>query len=114
MKNEKEVANFLENEGFQIVKLENLNFKDQVKIFQNAKIIAGLHGAGFANVCFCRPDTKIVEIKSNRTAKLYENLAITNSLDYRSLMFESENFVSENYFGEIEVSISMLKKTIEN
>ena len=33
--------------------------------FFNAKKMVGLHGAGFANIVFCKPNTKILELQSN-------------------------------------------------
>ena len=112
--NENEVKNFLINKGFKSITLGNLHFSDQIKIFNNAEIIIGLHGAGFANMCFCRPGTKIVEIKSNKTKKVIENLANKNDLFYKSISCEPTKFISENSFGHINVPINLLKKVIED
>ena len=112
--NENEVKNFLINKGFKSIILGNLHFSDQIKIFNNAEIIIGLHGAGFANMCFCKPGTRIIEIKSTKTKQVIENLARTNDLFYKSISFEPTNFVSENSFGQINVSINSLKKIIED
>jgi len=111
--NEKEVKEFLLKEGFKIIKLGNENFKDQVSIFNNADIIVGLHGAGFANLSFCKPKTKIIELKNKTAGKVIENLAIKNDLDYRTLSFESAKFDNSNQFGHINVSLNFLKKTID-
>ena len=112
--NENEVKSFLINKGFESIILGNFHFSDQIKIFNNAEIIIGLHGAGFANMCFCKPGTKIIEIKSTKTKQVIENLARTNDLFYKSISFEPTNFVSENSFGQINVSINLLKKIIED
>ena len=112
--NEYQVRSFLINKGFESIILGNLHFRDQIKIFNNAEIIIGLHGAGFANMCFCKPGTKIIEIKSNKTKKVIENLAKTNDLFYKSISCEPTKFVSENSFGHINVSINLLKKVIED
>ena len=114
MINGNEVKNFLINEGFESIILGNLHFRDQIKIFNNAEIIIGLHGAGFANICFCKPGTRIIEIKSTKTKQVIENLARTNDLFYKSISCEPTNFVSENSFGQISVPINLLKKIIED
>ena len=62
--NENEVKSFLAKEGFKNIVLSNIHFKDQAKIFNNAEIIVGLHGAGFANLCFCKPGAKVIELKN--------------------------------------------------
>ena len=55
--------NYLEGKGFKSYKTGELPFLNQVYLFNNAKQIVGAHGAAFANLVFCKKDTKIVEIK---------------------------------------------------
>ena len=43
-------------------KLSTLSIFDQISLFNSAKLVLGLHGAGFANVIFCKKNTKIYEI----------------------------------------------------
>jgi len=112
--NEDAVKDFLESNGFISLKLSNQHFKRQVEIFNNAKIIVGLHGAGLANVCFCKAGTKIVELKSNSAGKQYENLAIKNKLIYKSISSQPTKFDYNNQFGHISVSIEKLNKIIES
>ena len=52
--------------------------------FRNADTIVGLHGAGFANLVFCTPSTKIVEIKANPNDIVIKSLANKNNLTYES------------------------------
>ena len=111
--NENEVKQFLTKNGFENIILGNMHFRDQVKIFNSAEIIVGLHGAGFANLCFCKPGTKIIEFRSTTDGKMYENLAISNSLIYKSINSEAIKFKLAQY-GHINVSIDSLKKTIES
>jgi hypothetical protein len=44
--------------------LENMPFIDQVRVFNNAKLIIGIHGAGLANVLFCKPNTILIEVNA--------------------------------------------------
>ena len=64
--NHKETINFLKEKGFEILKLENFDFKEQVYIFKNASIIVSAHGAGLANVCFSKKNCKVIEIKPSK------------------------------------------------
>ena len=89
-----------------------MHLRDQVKIFNNAEIIVGLHGAGFANLCFCKPGTKIIELRNTTDSKVLENLAISNSLIYKSINFEAIKFKVAQY-GHINVSINLLKKQLK-
>ena len=52
--NLEEVQNLLKEKSFDIVKLENLSFDEQIYVFSNAKIVVGAHGAGLTNLCFSK------------------------------------------------------------
>ncbi len=60
--NEDEVMEVLQKFGFEIVAPESLSFRQQVALFNGAKIIISPHGAGLTNIVFCEPKTTIVEI----------------------------------------------------
>tara|TARA_B100000674_G_C37947614_1_gene965706 strand:+ start:76 stop:1185 length:1110 start_codon:yes stop_codon:yes gene_type:complete len=112
IQNEDEVKNYLSQIGFESVRLGEYSFEDQVSIFHNAEIIVGLHGAGFANIVFSKPNAKIIELKKRSHAgKEIENLAKSNNLLYKYLKFDSLD-THENQFGHINVSINELKKNI--
>ena len=113
IQNEEEVKKFLSSAGFENVRLSDYSFQDQVSIFNKAEIIIGLHGAGFANTVFSRPNTKIIELKvKTHPGKEIENLAISNKLSYKALKFDLIGIDHANQFGHINVSISELKKNI--
>ena len=50
--------------GFEVVTLGQLSFIEQAKIFYTSDLIIGEHGAGLANLVFCREGTKVIEIFS--------------------------------------------------
>ena len=110
--NEDEVTKFLTKEGFQMVKLGELHFEDQVSAFNNAEVVVGLHGAGFANLSFCKSGTNVVELKPNSRDIVIKNLAIKNNLIYKSISSNSNKYLDQ--FGHINVSIEELSKTLKN
>ena len=112
--NEEEIKQFLLQNAFKIIKLSDLHFKDQVLTFNNADIIVGLHGAGLANLCFCRTGTKLIELKSNTAGVQYENLAIKNGLIYKSISCQPSKFDYKNQFGHINVPIKKLEEFIKD
>ena len=63
IKNKEKVYRILEDNDFSFIQPENYEFKDHIKMFFSATKIAGLHGAGFANICFCNPKTEIINLK---------------------------------------------------
>ena len=102
----------MKNNGFKIVKLSELSFEEQVMTFRNADTIVGLHGAGFANLVFCTPSTKIVEIKANPNDIVIKSLANKNNLTYESISCKPEEIKSDNQFGHINVPIEKLKNIL--
>ena len=115
--NEDEVKKYLLKDNFTPVKLHNIKFSDQVQLFYNADCIVGLHGGGFANLAFCKPGTKVVELTNIDAGTAIENLAKKNDLNYNSITVEATqtnkyNFASQQ--GHIEIPISSLNKILEN
>ncbi len=62
IENENELKTGLEKMGFVCVRSEELSFKEQVELFQNAEAIIAPHGAGLTNLIFCRRGTRVFEI----------------------------------------------------
>jgi 2C-methyl-D-erythritol 2,4-cyclodiphosphate synthase len=58
--NAQELEDALVRLGFEVVEPEKLSFAQQVETFSAAKVVVGATGAAFANLIFCKPDTRIV------------------------------------------------------
>lgn len=64
-------------------KLENLSFKDQVRMFYDADIVLSPHGSGLVNVMFCLPHSALVECTPPYFYELwYINTASLSSVHY--------------------------------
>jgi len=59
--NEPELVAALAQWGFATVRLAELSFDEQVRVFEDAEIVVGAHGAGLANLVFAS-DCAVVEI----------------------------------------------------
>jgi hypothetical protein len=64
--NHEEIAGIAERDRFEIVTPETLSFAERVGLFSQASVIAGAHGAGFANRVFASKGTGIVELIGRR------------------------------------------------
>ena len=111
--NENEVREFLLKKGFALVKLADLNFKEQIELFNSAETIVGLHGAGFSNIVFCNPGTKIVELRNSTSGLLFENLAKKNNLNYSSIIVGKKNLVNSKKIFTKDINNKPLELTIE-
>ena len=115
--NESEVKKYLIKNNFITVKLHEKKFSDQINLFKNAECVVGLHGAGFGNIVFCEPRTKVIELKSTTSAHAIKNLSKTNELNYNSIEVEAKkiyDFEFPNQQGSIEIPIKSLAETLEN
>ena len=98
--NNKEIINFLENEGFTSYKVGQLTFQEQIYLFNNAKIIIGAHGAAFANLVFCKKNTKIIEIKpKNHPNYVDQHISKIKELNFN--LIETNHFEDKEKKGDI-------------
>jgi len=82
--NEGELLPGLIDMGFQICRLENMTFEEQVRLFRNAEVVMGPHGAGFTNLIFSKPGTRVVEILAKGyERRCYWTLSAELGHDYR-------------------------------
>lgn len=87
--NEGELWAQLEPRGFVKVQAEALTWAEQINAFRGAKVVVGPHGAGLANLMFCRPGTTVVELFNRSYVNgLYWRLAALRGLDYRPVVAE--------------------------
>ena len=110
--NENELKNFLKDKGFEFVRLSELSFREELKIFNSAETVIGLQGAGLTNLIWSNNKTNIIELRSSLTNKLYENLANDNKINFKKLESTPKDHVIEDHYGSIEVDIKKLEKMI--
>ena len=81
-------------------------------MFNDAETIIGLHGAGLSNLIWCKKNTKIIELRSKLTNKMYENLALQNQMDFHKIVSNPIDKVIANHYGSIKVDIDEIQKII--
>lgn len=84
---EDELTARLASDGWVIARLEDLDVGTQVRLFTQARIVAGAHGAGLSNIACCLPGTLGVEIQPATDPRPhYRALARSAALDYRCIV----------------------------
>ena len=68
---DQKLAKALEEKGFETIYPEEHPVDDQINLFNGARIIVGCAGAAFANIIYCQPDAKIVEIIPTRMVETH-------------------------------------------
>tara|TARA_B100001057_G_scaffold56240_1_gene49872 strand:+ start:2764 stop:3840 length:1077 start_codon:yes stop_codon:yes gene_type:complete len=106
--NDEEIKIYLKKKGFAILKIGKLNFFEQIHLFQNAKIIIGAHGAAFANLIFCKPNTKVLDIiPENHPNTVDEKIAKLKNLDFKYIKTK-ELSVEKRANGDIFLPIEKI------
>ena len=62
IKNSNEINNYLVNNGFEIIYLENYNITQQLQMIADSKIVFGSHGSGLVNCIALSPKSKLIEV----------------------------------------------------
>ncbi len=60
--NEQVLVDKFRDINMEIVQLEDLNFVEQVQLFQNARLIIAAHGAGLTNTLYCNKNAFVFEL----------------------------------------------------
>jgi capsular polysaccharide biosynthesis protein len=87
--NESEIAQALEAEGWRIIDPATLSFEQQIAAFNTASHVAASHGAGLANLAFCRPGTEVIELAFPRWSPTYfEAVSLGRDLRHHTLQMQ--------------------------
>lgn len=102
--------------GFTIVRPETLSFQDQVSMFAGASLVAGPHGAAFANLVFAPADTRVIELfHPEHQTRVYKDLATELGMSYECIVgtapFERAGAMSEK-LGPYTVELDQVKQLL--
>jgi len=114
--NEKEISEALRQHDFEILEAEALSFREQVDLFANASVIVAPHGAALANIVFCQPGTRVLEISTRAGYRdWYWQLAAVAGLSYEVLEAQPTRSVSgPNENADMIVSREGLARLLES
>ena len=87
----------LEANNFKKVILEELTWDEQIAVCRSARVVVAPHGAGLANIVFCLPGTRVIEILSRQYCNPgYWRLAVLRGLDYRPVVAAGNSPLGED------------------
>ena len=99
LSNEAEIIQVLQEFGFKIIEDKTRTVKEQMEIYYSADVILGPHGASFANILWCRPNTVLIEMFSNQYYPPYfKYLANVLKLRYYGI-FENDLRVNDEAYS---------------
>ncbi len=62
MVNFDDISSALDIHGFEIISFENASLDDQIRLMRRASLVVGESSAALANIMFCRPGTRVLEM----------------------------------------------------
>ena len=106
--NDDEIKKYLTKEGFKIVKLSKFSLSKQISIFKNCNYVIGPHGAGMANLIFCKRKAKVREIQYfGHPNRVYKRISNINKLRHRFIMLKK---IKNDKKGDMYLPVQKLKK----
>ncbi|MBX9775507.1 MAG: glycosyltransferase family 61 protein [Xanthobacteraceae bacterium] len=95
--NSEEIVRVAEQHGFEIVACETMSFAEQVRLFSQASVIAGPHGAGCTNLVFAPNGARVIELigprygrDSSRGPLAFRHLAMLTNMEFTRLVGQSD------------------------
>ncbi|MDM8099680.1 MULTISPECIES: glycosyltransferase family 61 protein [Oceanobacillus] len=94
--NEGKLLELLTRKGFKKIVLSTLTVEEQIALFSSADVIISPNGAGLANLMFCQPRTKIIQLFT-ATSDEFIKIGQYLDLDYHFLKCRNANPVSTEH-----------------
>jgi capsular polysaccharide biosynthesis protein len=110
--NEDAVFGELERFGFRRIFFEEMSFHEQVRCAAHAKVICGLHGAGFTNMMFSESRQKIIEILSPRKDQIHYKL-LAHKLGHFHHQYDSVEEIEANHESDYRVEPKKFSQFIQ-
>ena len=105
VRNERAVIDTLSRFGIEPYALEELSVAEQARLFAEAELIVGPHGAGFANLLYAS-DAAVVELFGKKTPTTFVRLADALDLPYARLRCRSTHV-------DLTVDVDSLLEAVE-
>lgn len=119
--NENEFLPLLRKLNFEFISLDELSFKEQVRLFRGCDLLMGPHGAALTNAVFMEKGSKLIELVAHEDSNTYQwhfyHLSQIVGLDYYSFNCEKHNLHEDPHMANLVVNSSdfetFLSKVLE-
>lgn len=99
--NLREVEHALAAAGWEVIDPGLLSFGDQLETFKQARVIAGIHGAGMTNILWAPEGTPVIELMSRSFRNgCYEGISLVLGHQHRILLCPADNLGNMNVPAE--------------
>jgi hypothetical protein len=105
--NETEFIGSISKFNFQLICTEGMSIKQQAALFDGAETVIAPHGAGLANIVFCKKNAVIIELRAKshtgELANVYEHLS--GVLQLKHYTYVCDEYMNE--FGERAIYLDL-------
>lgn len=99
---------------FKILNLEDLSLMEQINLFNRASMIISAHGAGLANISFCKKGTTILELypqyNHENSYRIHSKVLGHN---YNYLIGSSQTAIKQNIIQGNQINLMALDFEID-
>jgi len=89
--NEHEVLRFFQERGWPVIDTQALTMAQQIQLFARAEHVCALHGAALANLLWCEPGCRVLELVPTTFLNgVYEGLSEALDLNYSFLLCKGD------------------------
>ena len=89
--NAAEVRDHFLGRGWEVVDPSQHSLDEQIRMFQGAAAVVGVHGAGLTNLLWASPGTKVIELMpGNRRNGCYAGISLVIGLEHHCLICPSD------------------------
>lgn len=119
VKNESQVREVLKEFDFEILEDISRTVDEQIRLFAEAAVVVGPHGAGFTNLLWCQPGTKVLEcFYGGYTPPFFYYISQILGLEYSRMVDNSDDaedwsLISMDMTVDVEVLRREIKKMLE-
>jgi hypothetical protein len=110
--NAAKVEQVMLNNGFSFHEMEGLTPREQIQLFRNAEFVVAPHGAGMANLLFCEPGTKVIELSPDCEFRpLFAQISDKLDLAHAVLPCPTDD---EGFFGRMTVDVEKFRALVRH
>lgn len=108
------LEDMIEELGFEFIDVGILTFKEQLKLFSEAKLVLGVSGAAFTNILFMQPESYAISLyPSTKSTNYYVFQPLADSAGVNLIHFLTKPKKGEvNVHAEASINIERLRKVI--
>jgi capsular polysaccharide biosynthesis protein len=111
--NETEVELLMVKNGFEILYMEHLSFREQLRLMSTTKVLVSLHGAALTNMLFMQVGQIVVELRNRGDSKTQCYFNLASALGQKYYYTLNTAGVNDSIMSNFTIDLTALQKIID-